>query len=293
MTNFAHLAQQLFNRPLAIRPEKAEIIMAALADRLGILNVRMPDGRMRAFDQDGMGVVVSDDNWADETCGYEVVSGVAIIEICGTLVQRQMGLRPYSGMTGYNAIRRNLLAALQNPEVRAIALDIDSPGGDCAGLFDLTDSIFAARGQKPIWAILDETAASAAYAIAAAADKITVPRTGYSGSIGVIVLHADLTRMLDKEGVTVTVIQYGARKADGYPVLPLSTEARQTLQADVNAIGELFVGSVARYRRVPAARVREQEARCFLGEAGRTAGLVDMVMAPDEAFAALVKSLPA
>ena len=88
-----------------------------------------------------------------------------------------MGLRPTSGMTGYNAIGANVFAALDDPGVKAIALAIDSPGGDTAGLFDLTDSIYAARGRKPIWAILDESACSAAYAIAAATDRITVPRT--------------------------------------------------------------------------------------------------------------------
>lgn len=290
MTHLAHLAQQLFNRPLAIRPEKAEIIMAALADRLGVTQLRLPGGRVRAFD--GGDVVFTMDGPAGETGeGYDVVAGVAIIEVHGTLVQRQMGLRPYSGMTGYNAIRRNIFAAIEDPAVKAIALDIDSPGGDCAGLFDLTDAIFAARGRKPIWSILDETAASAAYAIAASADRVTVPRTGYAGSIGVIMLHCDLSRLLDKEGVTVTVIQYGAKKADGQPVIPLSASARETLQADINTVGELFVNSVSRYRRIPAARVREQEAAVYMGGAGRAAGLVDAVMSPAEAFAALVRSL--
>lgn len=291
MSHFAHLAQQLFNRPLAIRPEKAEIIMAALADRLGVLQLRLPDGRIRAFEEGGVIVVDSDGPSPEGGEGYDVVAGIALIEVHGTLVQRQMGLRPISGMTGYNALRRNFFAALEDPGVKAIVLDIDSPGGDCAGLFDLSDAIFAARGKKPIWAILDETAASAAYAIAAAADKVMVPRTGYSGSVGVIMLHCDLSRLLDKEGVTVTVLQYGAKKADGQPALPLSASARDSLQADINTVGEIFVTSVARYRSIPANRVREQEAAVYLGAAGVTAGLVDRVASPAEAFAALMRTL--
>jgi signal peptide peptidase SppA len=289
MTHFAHLAQQIFNRPLAIRPEKAEIIMAAIADRLGIARLRMPDGRTRLFD--GGDIIFAGE--AEPACadGYEVHQGVALIEVQGTLVQRQFGLRPTSGMTGYNAVRSNFFTALEDPSVKAIALDIDSPGGDSAGLFDLTDAIFAARGSKPVWAILDENACSAAYAIAAAADRITVPRTGYAGSIGVICMHVDVTGMLEKEGVTVTVLQFGARKADGQPVVKLSDDARTAMQADIDTIGELFVTTVGRYRGISANKVRDQEAAVFMGAKARDAGLVDAVMSPAEAFAALVKSL--
>ena len=289
VTSFPHLAQQIFNRPLAIRPEKAEIIMAALADRLGVARLRLPDGRIRVFDGD---ILVGEDGGASPECGgYDVICGVGVIEVHGTLVQRQFGLRPMSGMTGYNAIRTNLFSAIEDPAVKAIALDIDSPGGDCAGMFDLTDAIFAARGKKPIWAILDESACSAAYAIAAATDRVTVPRTGYAGSIGVICLHVDVTKMLVKEGVTVTVLQYGARKADGQPVVPLSDAARKRMQGDVDTLGELFVSSVARYRRMSGAKVRGQQAGVFLGAKAVDAGLADAVMSPAAAFAALVKSL--
>lgn len=292
MSGFPHLAQQLFNRPLAIRPEKAEIIMAALADRLGIARLRLPDGRIRLFDGE-ITIDVAAPDVADADCGYDIIAdtGVACIQVNGTLVQRQFGLRPFSGMTGYNAVRSNFLRAMQDDAARAIVLDIDSPGGDSAGLFDLTDTMFAARGTKPVWAVLNENACSAAYAIAATADRITVPRIGYAGSIGVICLHVDVTRMLEKEGVTVTVLQYGARKADGQPVLALSKEARSRMQADIDTVGELFVASVARYRGLSAARVRAQEAGVFMGEKARQAGLVDAVMSPADAFAALVKSL--
>ncbi len=90
-----------------------------------------------------------------------------------------------------------------------------------------------------------------------------------------IYLHVDVTKMLEKEGVTVTVVQFGARKADCQPVLPLSDAARERVQADVDAVGELFVGSVARYRGISAAKVRAQEAGVFMGANAREAGLVD------------------
>jgi signal peptide peptidase SppA len=289
VNGFPFLAQRLFNVPLAIRPEKAEIVLAALAERLGVSRLVRADGRMVAF---------SGDDWGDdsgdrvELPGYDVVAGVGIIPIAGTLVQKCSSLRPSSGMTGYNAIRENLATALDDAAVRAIVLDIDSPGGEVAGLFDLVDAIYAARGEKPIWALANEVACSAAYAIASAADKIAMPRTGYAGSIGTICMHVDFSRALEKEGITVTLLQYGKRKADGHEALPLSDEARQFIQSSIDFAGELFVETVARNRNLAARAVKGQEAAVFCGADAVTAGLVDAVMAPDDALRALVASLP-
>ena len=148
-----------------------------------------------------------------------------MIQVEGTLVQKLGTLRPYSGMTGYDGIRQNFLEALSDPAVEAIVLDIDSPGGEVAGCFDLVDTIYAARGEKPIWSVLSESAYSAGYAIASAADRIVVPRTGGTGSIGVISMHVDWSQALTEAGVKVTFITYGERKADGHPEIPLSGSA--------------------------------------------------------------------
>lgn len=289
MSSFAHLAQRLFNVPLAIRPEKAEIIMAALAARLGITQLVRVNGDVLAFDGDEFGA--GPRGGQDEAHGYDLIEGVACIPISGTLVQKNGSLRPSSGMTGYDGIRQNLMVALGDDAVRAIVLDIDSPGGEVAGCFDLADAVYAARGVKPIWAILSESAYSAAYALASAASRVIVPRTGGTGSIGVIYMHVDMSKFLAKEGITVTVLQYGARKADGSDVVPLAPEAKQRFQADIDRMGDLFVATVARNRRLTASAVKTQEAGTFLGPAGVAAGLADAVMAPDAAFAALLQSL--
>jgi len=288
---YEHLAQRLFNVPLAITPQKAEIVMAALADRFGIARLFRPDGeeaalRPMAFDQ-------SDENAAasNPRAGYDLVSGVAVIPICGTLVQKLGSLRPYSGMTGYNGIRANMSMALEDEAARAIVLDIDSPGGEVAGCFDLVDAIYKARGRKPIWAILTECAYSGAFAIASAADRIVVPRTGGTGSVGVICMHVDWSKALEKEGITVSLIQYGARKADGSEFFPLSKEALERFQGDVDTMGELFVETVARNLDLAAKKVRDTQATTFLGAAGVEIGFADAVMAPDEAFGSLLAEL--
>lgn len=279
MTRFAHLSQRLFNQPVAIHPDKAEVVIAALADRLGVAQLFRADGRPSAMIAPDL-----DDDWADAPGGYDNVQGVAVIGIEGTLVQRSGALRPYSGMTGYDGIRQNFLTALTDPEIRAIALDIDSPGGEVAGCFDLVDTIYNSRGDKPIWAILNENAFSAAYAIASAADRIIVPRTGGVGSIGVMCMHVDFSKALSGSGIVVTFIQHGERKTDGASEKPLADEARARLQNDIDAMGDLFIQTVARNRGMPAASVRATQASTFLASQGVDLGLADAIMAPDEAF---------
>lgn len=287
MKNLPFLAQRLFNTPLAITPAKAEMVMAALADRFGITRLFRANGDALAMSE--FGLDESEDEMPDRF--YDVVAGVAVIPITGTLVQKSGYMRPTCGMTGYDGIRANLSMALEDGGVQAIMLDIDSGGGEVAGCFDLVDAIYSARGRKPIWAVLSESAYSAAYAIASAADKITVPRTGGTGSVGVICAHVDFSKALAKDGINVTMIHYGARKADGNPYNPLSDEALARFQADVDEMGELFVSTVARNRGLSASVVRKTQATTFLGAAGVEIGFADAVMAPDEAFRSLLAEL--
>ncbi|MCO8643226.1 S49 family peptidase [Burkholderia multivorans] len=292
--NFPQLATRLFNVPIAITPHKAEIVMAALADRLGITQLFRPDGHVIALAGGGAQAFLSDMGAEDEPVDmrpYDVWEGVARIPIQGTLVHKLGTLHPWSGMTGYDGIRSLLSLAMEDPEVRAIVLDIDSPGGEVAGCFDLTDAIYEAREEKPIWSILSESAYSAAYAIASASDRIIVPRTGGTGSVGVICMHVDFSKALSQAGIDVTLIHYGDRKADGNEYSPLSKDARARIQADVDAMGELFVETVARNRGLTAARVRSTQAGTFLGAAGVEVGFADAVMAPDDALASLLAEL--
>lgn len=287
------LAQKIFNTPLAIHPRKAEIVLAALSDRLGITQMVRLDGSPISpsmMEDEEYGFAEPGGN---PRTGYDMVGPIAKIDVEGTLVQKLGSLRPWSGMTGYDGIRQNLFAALSDPKVEAIILNIDSPGGEVAGCFDLVDTIYGMRGQKPIWAILDESAYSAAYAIASAADKIYVPRTGGVGSIGVIAAHVDFSQALQTAGVKVTFITYGDFKADGHAEIPLSEEAYARFKADITTMGELFADTVARNRNISAATVRDTKAATFMGANGVALGLADEVAAPDAAFRALIKQIGA
>ncbi|EPY9201633.1 S49 family peptidase [Morganella morganii] len=278
--NLPHLAQKLFNTPLAIHPQKAEVIVSSLTERLGITQIRSA-------------MMEDDDEYfsrkARKDRGYDVLEGIAIIPVYGTLVQKLGTLRPYSGMTGYDGIRRVFLTAINDPEVKGICLDIDSPGGEVAGCFDLVDLIYAERGKKPIHAILSENAFSAAYAIASAADKIFVPRTGGVGSVGVIVIHCDWSQRIKDDGLKVSIITYGNRKAESNPYVALSDEAKAAIQHDVDEMGRLFVSTVSRNRGLSETVIRNTQAACYLAAEGVQMGLADVVASPDVAFQELMK----
>lgn len=215
---------------------------------------------------------------------YEVVDNIAVIEIGGTLLHRFGPYKAGWGLTGYDGVRVALQRALDDRTVRGIVLDIDSPGGEVAGCVDLADEIFAARARKPLLAILTKSALSGAYLLASAAHRIAVPRTGSVGGVGIIALVADMSGALTMKGITVNVIQFGARKADGLEVLPMSPAARARFQADVDTIGNLFVKTVARNRGLNPAAVLALQGANFLGPAGVRRGLADVVAPPQDVF---------
>lgn len=288
---FPHLAQRLFNTPVAITPDKAEVIIAAIGQRIGVTKLVHLDGHVVAMSGEDDDEYLYGGAAREPQKGYDTVAGVAVIQVEGTLVQKSGIVRPWSGMTGYDGIRQNLLTALADKQVEAIVLDVDSPGGEVAGCFDLADTIYAARKKKPIWAICSENAYSAAYALASSAERVIVPRTGGVGSIGVICMHVDFSKALDKMGVAVTLLKYGEFKDDGSDMAPLTKGAFDRAMRDINAMGALFDELVARNRNIAAEKVKGFNAATFMGPRGVAAGLADAVQSPDAALRSLIKSL--
>lgn len=282
------LSQRVINTPLALHPSKAEVAIAALADRFGIARVFRADGSPAASFDDEFGFSEE----ARPFVGYDVVADIACIQVEGMLVQKTGTLRPYSGMTGYDGLRQNFLTALADPAVRAIVLDLNSGGGEVSGCFDLADTIYASRGIKPIWGICGDSAYSAAYAIASACDRVTVPRTGGVGSIGIIAMICDFSKAITASGLAVHFVHFGERKAQETREMHtgVSEELLSRLQKDIDAMGELFVETVARNRGQTAGAIRAQQADYYLGAFGVEAGLADAVSSPDEAFEQLLAS---
>ncbi len=267
-----HIAGRVFATPLMISRAKLDVIVGIIAPRLQGEN--LPPAASSA------------------ARGYDVgTDGIAVIPITGTLVRRTVGLEAQSGLTSYAGIAQQVQQAVADPAVRAILLDLDSPGGEAGGVFDLADQIYAARQAKPVWAVANEDAFSAAYALAASAQRLYVTRTGGVGSIGVIAMHLDQSQADADEGLKYSPIFAGVHKNDYSPHEPLADPAHASLQAEVDRVYGLFVEGVARGRALSSDAVRATEAALFFGENGVAAGLADKIGTFDDALADLTSSL--
>lgn len=272
-----HLATHLYGVPLMIHRLKLDTLLAVLGERIGL-------SKSAAKPPRGLPDI-------EEEAGQDAIAGIAVIPIYGTLVHRTLGLEAQSGLASYGSIATQIAAALADPAIAAILLDIDSSGGEAGGVFDLTDFIYASRGQKPIWAIANDSCFSAAYAIGSATDKLFVTRTGGVGSIGVIALHVDQSQADAKDGLTYTTISAGAHKNDLSPHAPLAEGAKSALQAEVNRLYDLFTTTVARNRQCSADFVRQTEAGLFFGPNAVTAGLADGIANFSDAVALLTQQI--
>jgi signal peptide peptidase SppA len=274
MTLLPHLAARLFGVPLAIYRPKLDIILSVLGTRVGLADMAVPAG------------------FTPTVRDLSPVSGkIAVIPIHGTLVRRTSGLEAESGLVSYTGIAAQLDAALASSEVAAILLDVDSPGGESGGVFDLAERIHAAAQVKPVWAVANDMAFSAAYALASAANRVFVARTGGVGSIGVIAMHVDQSVKDAQDGLRYTAVFAGQRKNDLNPHAPISDTAQAALQMEVDRLYGLFVQTVALHRSLNADAVRATEAGLFFGPDAIAAGLADAVGGFDEALAQLKQSL--
>ena len=255
---YPRLWSRLYNTPLAIGFDKLRVIEGVFRKHL--------DEPLAAFSRPE----------SNRRSSYSVSGGgVAVIPVQGTLVQRSSGLDTESGLTSYASIGAQIREAMADTQVRAVLMEIDSPGGEVAGLFDLVDTIYQARSIKPVWAIAKENAYSAAYAIASAAERLTLPRSAGVGSIGVVAMHMDQSAKDAKQGYVYTPVFAGDRKIDGSEHFPLTPEAKSSLQSEVDRLYGLFVSTVARNRNIDANVVRATEAGWLNPQEAVASGFAD------------------
>jgi HK97 family phage prohead protease len=273
MRNLFHLAGRLYNTPLLISPEKLATIRAIFARQL---ETRGP-APLAYFDDE-------EDVVAAESDAPKEPEDIAVISIVGTLVHRAAGMDAMSGMLSYSKIGAQLAAAVADPAVKGIVVDIDSPGGEVSGCFDLSDKIREAAAEKPIYAVSNEIMFSAAYALGCAATRLYVGRTAGMGSIGVIITHCDMSEADKMNGLKYTMITSGSRKADFSPHKALSDEAYATLKSDVDRCAAIFFATVARNRNLSIDAVAAQEAGLFFGADAITAGLADQIGGLEDAL---------
>lgn len=256
------------NRPMAMLPAQMDAMLAAAAT-------------MPATD-----AMRDDDDWSPHGCKpehlIEVRDGIGIIAVRGPLFQRFDGYCYWYGGTAYEIIGQAFRRLLADEGVRGIVFDLDSGGGEVSGCFDLCDVIYAARGQKPIRAMVNDNAFSACYAIGSQCDEMIVTRTSGTGSVGVRSTHLDVSKWDAEVGLKYTTITAGEKKADYDMHEPLSDSARADLQAEVDRLYVIFVDTVVRGRGLTAEAVRATEAGCYFGQAAIDVGFADRLATLDE-----------
>lgn len=274
MTMLPRLASLIFNRVHWIEPGAADVI-------LGVLDGRIGDLRMSRFE--GEQVFSREGRWR----GYSTTGrGTAIVPIVGELVNRGAYLGANSGLVSYEGVRQQLKNAAGDPAVRAIVLDIDSPGGMVSGCAETAALVRQISHTKPVVACANADTCSAAYAIASGSNMIVASESSRTGSIGVVFVHANHERALDKKGIDVTIFQGGKHKVDGHPFGPLSPEVAADIQANIAAHYDAFVKLVVAGRpQLSEQNVRDTEARVYRGQDAVSLGVADRVGTFEEAVA--------
>lgn len=277
------LATHLYNRPLLLTHDRAaelESVYRAHSEGLAALLSPRPEPHQH------LELAAASMQQADAGY-YRTGDGIALIPIIGTLVQRGDWMDSASGLIGYDTISGMLQAAVADPRVNAILLEIDSPGGEAPGIIGISGKISAAAAQKPVYALANEQAFSAAYWLATSASKVFVPSTGMVGSVGVVMLHVDQSAKDAKQGLVYTPIFAGDRKVDFSSHAPLSEDAQAVAQDEVDRLYEMFVQAVADGRGIDPQAVRDTQAGLLSPGAALDAGFIDGVQSFDETLAAL------
>jgi ClpP class serine protease len=216
----------------------------------------------------------------------EIAGWVAIVNVCGPLDHHNQWW-----LDSYDSIVERAGDAFGDPDVLAVIMRFDSPGGDASGVEEAHRRLRAMRAQskKPLFAYADESCYSAAYWLACAADGIWLPRTGGVGSVGVIAEAYDVTHANEKAGVRVELVTTGKQKADGHPERPLTDEILGRVQTRVDKLGQIFFASVAEARGLKPQAVEDLQAACLMGDEAVGAGLADDVISWEK-FLELVRA---
>jgi signal peptide peptidase SppA len=268
-------AIRLLERPLALAGRRVESLLAAAT----VIEAAAGFGDRR---EAGSAYAVTD-------------GGIAVVPVLGLLVSRGDWLSALFGAIAYADIGDAVEVALGDASVRAVLLELDSPGGEIGGLFDLVDRIAGLRlaSEKPLWAAASESALSAAYAVATAAERIYVTQTGEVGSVGVVAVHVDQSAADAIAGLKWTLVHAGAHKVDGNPHEPLAGPALAAVQSDVDALHAQLVSVVAANRGLPPEAVRATDAAIYRGARAVEIGLADQLGTVAGAIAELGRALDA
>ena len=272
-------------RPALIDPRDVEKV-ATLCMSMAQATIP-PTAEQRAQAEEGITAAVEkafDVNFPrDRAKPFLFNNGLAFIPMRGTLVHRNGD--PWYGTRGYDDIRREFDAAVADPDVAGIVFDIHSGGGMVYGNFELAEHIRKNRDEKPSLSVVNAGAMSGAYSLGSSAKRMVSTPSGDSGSIGVLTMHVDMSKALEKFGVAISLIHAGEHKVDGNPFNPLPDSVRADMQARLDGMWQKFISTVAVNRGMSEQAVRDTQARVYQADEAVKIGLVDAVMSPQDAIA--------
>src|SRR5882724_2746756 len=279
MKTYERIFRAVYSAPWAIQEEKLTQILAFL--------------ELKA-----VGGSVADNELDRLRAAHEIIAarsvaksagGVRVLPLMGMITHRANMLSDISGGTSTEKFADSFRQAVADPAIKAIVLEVDSPGGQVDGVPELADEIAAARGQKKIIAVANTQMASAAYWLASQADEVVATPSATIGSVGVLWPHTEISEAQKQAGIKTTLITAGKYKAEGSPLEPLTTEARTHMQSMVDAAHDQFIKAVARGRRTSQAAVREGfgEGRVFDARTSVKMGLADRMATLEEVLEGL------
>lgn len=198
---------------------------------------------------------------------------IAVIEIEGIIAQSRTTID-------------SLYEYKDNPNIKAIILRIDSPGGGVGPSQEIYSELLKIKGTKLLIASMGSVAASGGYYIACAADTIFANPGTITGSIGVIIEFANMQELLEKIGLKSVVIKSGKYKDILSPTRELKKDEKDLIQSVIDSIHGQFIAAVARGRKLPKEKVAAiADGRIFSGEQAEENGLVDELGTLQDAIA--------
>lgn len=299
---FAHIAQRVYNTPLLYDERKAEAFLLGLGGRISGNTIVIANGGNpvdhKAFANGRPIAGMLGDRMTkyferDERMPFFMDGAVAIIPIEGSLIQKGTFIGQSSGETSYEGLRTQIMIAMRSPKVRGVVFEIDSFGGEVNGAYETAELVMALAKAKPTIAILTDYAFSAAYLLASQCRQIIAPEFGGAGSIGTIILHADYSEHLAMDGVKVTIIRAGEKKARGNSMEPLPDDVHDKWQAQAEVARVKFAEFVGKGRgpRFTKAKAMKTEAEAYNSQEALALGLIDAIGNPVLAYEAFAKQI--
>jgi signal peptide peptidase SppA len=217
--------------------------------------------------------------------------GTAVLFVGGLLEYRQSVLSAILGSGTSTAELRGTIRGLGvDKSVERIVLVVDSPGGSVEGIQELAATIRDVRRTKPVTALVDVTAASAAFWVAASATEVIVSPSGSVGSVGVYGAHEDISKAAERAGVKVTLVAAGKFKTEASPFEELGDEAKQEMQRQVDRHYRAFVDDLAMGRMINPAKVERDfgQGRMVPAADAVRLGMADRVATVEQAMQSIL-----